>query len=211
MDELAHKYPALNAGALCLDFANTLEPHTVAGYDRDHLGTDRRRADYAGLLAWAQYAGVIADSTSLAELAEQHPRRGNAVVRTAVALRATIYAVFAALAAGEEPSAAALAELRGHYAAAVGTAVLHPDPHGWTWGGGNELAAPLHPITASAVELLTGSAVHDVKQCAGEQCWVLFVDQTKNRSRRWCQMRYCGNVVKSRRQAARRRRDRAST
>jgi predicted RNA-binding Zn ribbon-like protein len=63
---------------------------------------------------------------------------------------------------------------------------------------------------ASAAELATSAWLTRVKQCDGERCWVLFVDTGKNASRRWCQMRYCGNVAKSHRPAAQRRQVRAA-
>jgi predicted RNA-binding Zn ribbon-like protein len=179
--------------------------------DRDHLGTDRHRADYAGLLAWTRYAGIAPSGDRLARHAQAQPRRAALAVAAALRLRGSIYAVFAAIAVGHSPAASDLAVLRDHFAEAIGAGVLRDDalPSGWTWPADDDVAGPLHAIAASAIELLTGSAVRNVKQCAGNRCWVLFVDTTKNRSRRWCQMRYCGNVVKSQRQAARRRQARA--
>jgi predicted RNA-binding Zn ribbon-like protein len=79
-----------------------------------------------------------------------------------------------------------------------------PDRIGWSWTE-TYLGAPLGPITTSAVELVTSNRLDRVKQCSGNRCWVLFYDTIKNRSRRWCLMRYCGNAAKSRQQAARRR------
>jgi predicted RNA-binding Zn ribbon-like protein len=203
MDELADQYPALNGGALCLDFANTFEPQAADGADRDHLGTDKRTPDAEGLVAWLQYARIT-----------DRPMTPSAdVLRTALQLRSAVYDAFTAIAEGTEPSPRATAVLRKAYARAVSAADLSPGTPGWhwSWSMDQDPADALHPITASAIELLTGPELSRVKQCAGDRCWVLFIDSSKNGSRRWCQMRYCGNVLKSRRQAARRRAARATS
>jgi predicted RNA-binding Zn ribbon-like protein len=213
MDELADRYPALNSSALCLDFANTLEPEAQNGRDRDHLGTDRRQADYDGLLAWLRYADVIDNKQQrhLTALARQHPGQVDAAVASAVELRAAIVAVFSAVAAGT-PLPLETDRLRDAYARAISAATLVPGTAAlqWSWNRSDELTAPLHQIAASAAELATSNRLTRIKQCDGERCWVLFVDTSKNVSRRWCQMRYCGNVAKSRRQATQRRQARAA-
>lgn len=38
-----------------------------------------------------------------------------------------------------------------------------------------------------------------IKECPYPQCGRLFLDQSKNRSRRWCEMSMCGNRTKARR------------
>jgi predicted RNA-binding Zn ribbon-like protein len=51
------------------------------------------------------------------------------------------------------------------------------------------------PILLVAVTvLLLASAERDrVKQCPGPTCGWLFLDSTRNRSRRWCDPAECGN------------------
>ena len=36
-----------------------------------------------------------------------------------------------------------------------------------------------------------------VKKCEGEDCEALFIDESKNKSRRWCAMAHCGMLRKS--------------
>jgi predicted RNA-binding Zn ribbon-like protein len=52
-------------------------------------------------------------------------------------------------------------------------------------------------IVEAAVALLVSTAVFRVKSCP--TCGWLFLDVSKNRSRRWCSMDTCGSVAKSRR------------
>ncbi|HEV2391667.1 MAG TPA: CGNR zinc finger domain-containing protein [Verrucomicrobiae bacterium] len=41
-----------------------------------------------------------------------------------------------------------------------------------------------------------------MRLCQGDTCGWLFVDSSKNHSRRWCDMRDCGNRAKARRHRA---------
>ncbi|WP_171168255.1 CGNR zinc finger domain-containing protein [Streptomyces sp. I05A-00742] len=50
--------------------------------------------------------------------------------------------------------------------------------------------------------VVTGEAAR-LKRCAEHACAWVFWDTSKNRSRRWCSMRVCGNRAKARRYAAR--------
>jgi predicted RNA-binding Zn ribbon-like protein len=60
-------------------------------------------------------------------------------------------------------------------------------------------------VARSAAELLTSKELTSVRECAGYDCGRLFMDGTKNRSRRWCDMASCGNRAKGRRHYERRK------
>src|SRR4051795_6634577 len=86
-------------GDLALDFANTLGGLREGPWDDEWLH------DYADLADWARHAGAI-DVTTTAVLrrdADERPRAAAPTFRRAIALREHIYAVMAALAAGEDP------------------------------------------------------------------------------------------------------------
>ncbi|MEU5822683.1 CGNR zinc finger domain-containing protein [Streptomyces sp. NPDC047803] len=64
------------------------------------------------------------------------------------------------------------------------------------------------PLTALAIawnELTTTGDATRLKRCAEHTCAWAFWDVSKNRSRRWCSMRVCGNRNKSRTYASRKR------
>ena len=61
----------------------------------------------------------------------------------------------------------------------------------------------LIPIARSIADLLTTESFSDVKACQGHACTLVFVDHTRGRARRWCNMAVCGNRAK---QAAHRER-----
>jgi predicted RNA-binding Zn ribbon-like protein len=70
---------------------------------------------------------------------------------------------------------------------------------------GDELDRMLWPVAWSAASLLTSADIGLVRRCASPRCGWLFLDRSRNRSRRWCDMKGCGNAAKARRYYARRR------
>ncbi|HSH12932.1 MAG TPA: CGNR zinc finger domain-containing protein, partial [Desulfurivibrionaceae bacterium] len=99
-------------------------------------------------------------------------------------------------------------------AATLAQARLVPgeDHFEWGWSDAGGLRRLLWPIVRSAAELLTSEKLERVGQCAGDSCGWLFLDTSRNRSRRWCEMEHCGNRAKARRHYRRQKRtaDRAS-
>ena len=72
------------------------------------------------------------------------------------------------------------------------------------WGGASDdLARVLWPVARAAFDLLTSGAAGRLRECAGRDCHWLFLDRSKNGSRRWCAMSNCGNLAKARRHRAR--------
>jgi predicted RNA-binding Zn ribbon-like protein len=89
-------------------------------------------------------------------------------------------------------------------ALASALAVLHivATEHGFAWAwsrGGEGLDRVLWPVILSTVDLLTSNTLRAVRECAAPNCGWLFLDTTRNRSRRWCDMLVCGNRAKARR------------
>lgn len=76
--------------------------------------------------------------------------------------------------------------------------------YGWGWiRDPGPVVRRLFPPAWSAAQLLSGDDRQRLKCCQG--CGRLFLDASKNRSRRWCEMEVCGNRAKV---AAHRRRTR---
>ena len=183
--------------SLCLDLANTLE----------WRGTERKTdwlTDYADLLAWAQHAGALEPRLTqrLREQAAKRPVKAKAVHRQAHDLRAAIYRVVSALANGKRAPKPALEELNAKVFWLIGQTRLGSSRIGLAraWAGTpNALERVLWPIAWSTFELLSGNDVSRVRECANNDCHWLFLDRSRNRSRRWCAMRNCGNIVKARR------------
>jgi predicted RNA-binding Zn ribbon-like protein len=192
-------------GDPALDFANTL------GGLRDGPWDDEWLHDYADLASWARHTGVLDAhaARTLSEHAAMHPRAAAAALTRALALREQIHAVFDALAAGADPPRAALAALESAHRDALGRAALVPAGARLDWtfpDDADDLDGPARHATLAAVDLLRSDRLARLKQCAN--CRWLFLDASKNASRRWCSMAHCGTGAKvaatrARRQSAR--------
>jgi predicted RNA-binding Zn ribbon-like protein len=196
--------PERIGGALCFDFANTVDAGRTAS-PREHLH------DYADLLTWAHDVGLFSDeqATAARQQREDEPAIVATYFRQAIALREAIFRTFAAIADGEPVPQADLDAIQARYLDALAAAHLNQtdDRFDWSWQGAdlNPLQRLLWPIARSAVELLTSADLSRVKICASGTCRWLFIDLSKSSTRRWCSMADCGSRAKMRRQYARRR------
>ncbi len=202
--------PPLLGGHLALDFANTLEGRGGAR-ERDRL------ADYAALVAWAQRAGAVGrgEAEDLRAYADWAPGSAAQALAEAKALREALYRVAAAIASGASGASGAvgaapeptdLDDLNRRLAPILSETRMKATPAGLApaWGGGPDaLERILWPVARAAFELLCGAAAGRLRQCAGADCRRLFLDRSKNGSRRWCAMSDCGNLAKARRHRAR--------
>jgi predicted RNA-binding Zn ribbon-like protein len=58
---------------------------------------------------------------------------------------------------------------------------------------------PLWMLSLSVAELTTSEQMHKLRECGNAECRWLFLDTSKNHTRRWCDMKICGNRMKARR------------
>jgi predicted RNA-binding Zn ribbon-like protein len=174
----------LVGGDIALDLANTVNGPRDGPVDTDYLATP---GDLAG---WAVHAGV----------AEAPPAADEAQLARVRELRAAIYGVFRAVAEGRPAPSGALAALAAFHAEAAAHARLVPAGDRFTlgWDG-----AVLWPLATAAVDLLREGPLDRIKLCDG--CPWLFLDTSRNHSRRWCSMNECGGRLKMRRYRARKR------
>jgi predicted RNA-binding Zn ribbon-like protein len=194
----------LAGGALALDFANTVGGTHVRP-THDHLRSYRDIVDFGTL------AGGLEPRLAkrLLQRAAREPKRAEAVYELGISLREAIWAVFSALASGEAPRDSDLDLIGDAAAAGAARSRLLYDREGIGWSlpsDEDELERPLWEIARSAAELLTSGQRDRVKECASETCEWVFLDQSRNRSRRWCDMSDCGNRAKARRFQAKKRR-----
>ncbi|MGA9720744.1 MAG: CGNR zinc finger domain-containing protein, partial [Acidobacteriaceae bacterium] len=70
----------------------------------------------------------------------------------------------------------------------------------WEWKPFHGQAnAPVLLLAQKAVDLLTADEPPRLHACASGTCRWLFLDTSRNRTRRWCNMKTCGNREKARR------------
>ena len=200
------RQPAVAPAALdterALSFANTLSA-------RPTPSPVERLVSYDGLLAWAREAGVLKaeEVERLAARARRRAADGLRVVARARELRELVHDTFTATSAGRAPKPETLAALSTHLSAWYphGRLVSAGESLQWAYDGEDDLERPLWEISRAVSRLLTSPRLARVHACAAEDCAWWFFDDTKNGSRRWCDMKICGNRDKVRRYRERQR------
>lgn len=189
----------LSGGDVCLDFVNTAGGRE-SGDLRDKLG------EYGDLVTWAERVGLVTEARgrSLRAVAERSPEEADAVLDRARALREATFRLFTR--AGRTEADLDLLSDEAGRSAAERRLVAEPDGYAFTWPVSDRLEQLLWPVALSAAELLTSEERVRVKECASDTCEWLFMDMSRNRSRRWCDMKSCGNRAKARRFSARQKR-----
>lgn len=219
---------SLIGGVLCLDFANTVGDHAgehpyemLLSYD-DLLAWSR----HAGILddgltdALHELAERQPDLAQVVLLQTIELREAIYAVFTAVV--AGNRADWRPLATINQELTRSLARLQLVPAAYHGGRVIHlpddsainptsrkkaaldddslPAAFQLAWQSSDlDLSLPCWPIVYSASQLLASNRLDRVRQCAGDDCGWLFLDTSRNHSRRWCDMADCGNRAKARR------------
>jgi predicted RNA-binding Zn ribbon-like protein len=191
----------LVGGRLSLEFVNT-----TSGMRGER--PEERITEYADLTWWAEQVGLV-DRRRMQELlaeAEAHPRRAEQAREEAVAAREALHDVILAALLRIEPPAAQLEVVNRWVAAAMQRRRLRPAKAGGfeaAFDDDGDLLAFLRPVAADAANLLERELpLGLVRRCdESEQgrCGWLFVDETRNHSRRFCSMKDCGNRAKQRR------------
>lgn len=185
------------AEPLCLDFANTRFWRGTPT-PTETLGTPD------DLLDWMDRA-ALPDVATLRATWHAAPAAAAAGLEAARALRETLYRLFAGV-----PAAGDLAAVNASLVALPPRRRLEAEADGFSWciepsaGSAEGLPGPLAPVLWSAADLLTGPRRGRVHCCANPQCRWLFLDESRNGSRRWCTMAGCGNRAKAHRHYQRR-------
>jgi predicted RNA-binding Zn ribbon-like protein len=189
--------------AMCLDFANTLAYRGSSPIESLHTFSD--------LLKWCGETAVIPRPLAhqLKAWPEKHPKRSAEVFSEAIALREAIYRVFHAVASGASTNQADLDLLnRSLQEAPPRTTILQSAGRfGWRIEESKPTASSiLTPVLWSAGDLLVGPQLAKLRECLNDKCLWLFLDDSKNGTRRWCSMQACGNRAKAHRHYLRQKR-----
>jgi len=188
----------LKSGHPILEFTNTVSNHAS-----EHPG--ETLFHYEDLLAWMGKVGLMpAERVQMLKRgAATQPEDSAAVFTKSLELREAIYRIFVAKTKGKSPTDRDLAVLNSVLTGLTRGAqvVYRSGRFEWGWNfDDSALEAPLQVLALSAADLLTSENVKWVGQCADEEgCGWLFVDTSKNHSRRWCDINDCGNRAKQRR------------
>jgi predicted RNA-binding Zn ribbon-like protein len=201
-----------DAGAVCLDFAHTGGEGRYAVFETLH-----EPADLGEWLAQPPLAAVLTVPATTGELAEAKALR-QAIWDAAHAQAAhRPLPVEAVTAINRAATAAPLTpELLPELACVGLTAAplspgLVPEPAvaglAAAWAVPVRATQALSTMAREMIELLSGPLAERIRECASDDCPLVFVDTSRPGARRWCAMERCGNRHKLRALRARRTTD----
>jgi predicted RNA-binding Zn ribbon-like protein len=183
----------LAGGVLCLDFVNTINSRLEP--EHDYL------IQYPSLLGWANKVRLLSliQASHLQKQAKENPAEAQGALEAAHTLRELLYRLFSNAVKGSEPNKKDMETFMASYGEAIshGRLVKEADHFTTVWKLDERLESVLWPIVHSAGRLLLSEELGQVKECPG--CGWLFLDTSKNQTRRWCSMNTCGSRDKMRR------------
>ena len=225
MEEQVRIAPRLVGGHVALDLVNTVAPRLPA--DAASADTVDFLLTPGALLHWARRVELItsveADGVAAAWTAA--PESAVKALRAAVDVREATYAVLMAAlgvpgaasdGAASDGATAELERLVLRWTAATARSVLRlgdgSGPPAVLSVGGPEALLIADRLAFAAVDLVRTADLTQLRVCPLPEggCGWLFLDRSRNRSRRWCAMEDCGTQAKSRRLTNRRRSARAT-
>jgi predicted RNA-binding Zn ribbon-like protein len=185
-------------GQLSLDLVNTV----------DWRGSENPKEmlnSYDDLVRWARHTGVLTEREArhLLRQARRRPGEAKATLEEAKDVRELFFRIFSARAAGRRPEKSDLKWFNELLSKSLSHLRIAPVQSGFAWEWEDEengLNQMLWAAVRAAGELLVDSTALDrLRECPGEGCRWLFIDTSRNKSRRWCTMEICGNRAKARR------------
>jgi len=185
---------------LCLSYANTLS----------WRGSGRPAEKLHGLvdiLRWSEQSGVVrpAATLPLRRWSRAHQAEAAELFAEAIAMREVVFRIFSAIAVGASVPTKDFVALKGTLANAPARnqlARVRERCGWWVASCAPSVAGILAPVLWSAGDLMLNAPSRPIRRCANEECLWLFIDQSKNSTRRWCDMNSCGNRAKARRHYA---------
>jgi len=187
----------LIAGHVALDLVNTFDNRFSPA------GPDELLSSYDDLLRFASQARLLTgrQASELKGLDVPAAERAE-VLRQVKELREAVAAITYAQLDGGDLPASALVTLENYFKQANSHRHLNADRRrpAWSWRGlESQVVAPLWLLAQATADFLLSEKAAQLRCCASETCRWLFVDCSKNRTRRWCDMKVCGNRMKARR------------
>lgn len=186
----------LIAGHPALDLVNTLDWRF-----RDS-GAEELLVGYEDILRFAAQSELLeAKRISALQRTDGGPASLEALT-ACHALREAAAEVFYAAVDGRTPQPVALQALDGMFKEARRHQQLAWESPRlqWQWSAGEpDLNLPVWVLSSCVSRLLLSDDMQRVRTCEAPDCRWLFLDTSKNHTRRWCDMRLCGNRMKARR------------
>jgi predicted RNA-binding Zn ribbon-like protein len=161
--------------------------------------------DWAGLVRWACRMGLLeaVAARPVARRALERPAATRRAVHRLRRLREIAYRMLVARSGGLAPERGDLARLNEVLRALAAWREVRVRDGAyvreWTDRAADQPDYFLWQCALSLESLLTGESASRIRLCSSHDCGWLFLDESRNGSRRWCSMEGCGNVEKARR------------
>ena len=186
----------LTGGHPSLDLVNTLD------WRFRESGPEELLEGYGDVVRFTEQTGLMSTADARRLLRSVPENRAGKVVTAVRDLREAVAEVLYQAVDGKSPSASIVKRLEACFRAAKGQEELRWDGERLRWmlpEATSLPALPLWLLSLSAASLMTSEEMHLLRECGNTECRWLFVDTSKNHTRRWCDMKICGNRMKARR------------
>jgi predicted RNA-binding Zn ribbon-like protein len=188
----------LDAGHPALNFVNTLEW-------RGSSSPNDLLMEISNFIEWALAAELVdaGGANAIRVHVKKHPRVSQQSFKRIVAARELFYRIFSSIAQDDEPIESDLLGFNKILSDANSQVKLvkQSGSYQWSWEyDALSLDVVLWMLARAAAELLTSSDIQRLGECADDRgCAYIFIDVSRNHSRRWCSMEGCGNRAKAQR------------
>lgn len=186
----------LIGGDAALDLVNTLD------WRFREAGAEELIASYDDLIEFNVQSGLMTSSEGRRLVRSTGANKAAQVVAHTRELRETAACVLYAAVDNEDPPAEAIGELERCFKEAEAHRKLRWSENHLRWEFPAAPATPELPfwiLALKMVQLITSRKMEMLRECGNAECRWLFLDTSKNHTRRWCDMKVCGNRMKARR------------
>ena len=189
---------------LCLDFMNTVSWHLNKNMYGEYL------TSYSVFVKWCHLRGIInrKQANFFAEESRKRSLETTEVYQRVIKLRESVFRILLAVIDKDSPKQTDFDLLNSEIERMLPLYRLKYVDQRFIWeniGDAINLDWMLSIIVQNITEFLTSDQLGRLKVCSDDNCGWLFVDMSKNKSRRWCSMKDCGNRAKARRHYSKKR------
>ncbi len=186
---------SLEGNHLALDFINTVD-NRGSPKEYDWLTT------YGDAIVWAEQLKIIQPKATKKLFEDTHHHKTVIYHHQIIETRENLRQIFEAVINDTIPHNQTWKHFNEMLQWSMRNSAVKPNNEGYTWYFPHIEDDPigfLQPILKDAADLLITGDLSRVKRCADEICGWFFLDLSKNKSRRWCSMKDCGNRTKVKR------------
>ena len=184
----------LDGGSLCLDFVNSVRSR----FENPLYEFITSPGDWLRWIHKVQLFNDLEEDRLKNYVSKNQVKAANELKRI-ISVRELLYRIFYKLAQAEMPSNNDLAHFNNKLSLSlrylkIGFTEELKVTENWDDKSFN-LLYTLHPLLKSAYDLLISDTLNRLKEC--KHCGWIYMDKSKNNSRLWCNMKTCGNTIKT--------------